>query len=185
MPKFIASLFIMACLTLPCQAQFASDRPNEKTKPGTPDPITQMLSDLREARELVKRMPASGNRDRLELLLTRTELQLKQSLGRLGDVMVKPTPISNQDFNRLSVSMRNQAFDKDKYVFLENVVAGHHFTSDQAAQLLKHFSFDNDRIKGALALYPCLVDPENFNRLLEAFTFETSRKTVMEKIKGR
>ena len=164
MPKFLVSLVIVTCLALPCQAQFASDRQNEKTKPATPDPNSQMLSDLREARELVKRMPASANRDRIELLLTRTELQLKQSLGRLGDVMVKPTPISNQDFNRLSVSMRNQAFDKDKYLFLENVVAGHHFTCDQAAQLLKHFSFDSDRIKGAVALYSCVVDPENFNR---------------------
>jgi Domain of unknown function (DUF4476) len=185
MPKFIASLAILACLTLPCQAQFGSDRPNEKPKPGVPDANTQMLSDIREARELVKRMPASANRDRIELLLTRTELQLKQAPGRPGEAVVKPKPISNQDFNRLSVSMRNQAFDKDKYLFLENVVAGHHFSSDQAAQLLKHFSFDNDRIKGALALYPCLVDTENFNRVLEEFTFETSRKSVMERIKGR
>jgi Domain of unknown function (DUF4476) len=185
MSKFISVLVLAASFAVPCQGQFASDRQNEKTKPGTPDPNSQMLSDLREARELVKRMPASGNRDRLELLLTRTESQLKQALGRLSDVMVKPTPISIQDFNRLSVSMRNQAFDKDKYLFLENVVAGHHFTCDQASQLLKHFSFDNDRIKGALALYPCLVDPENFNRVLEAFTFENNRKTVMERIKGR
>ena len=185
MPKLIVSLAIMACLAVPCQAQFASDRQNEKPKPGVPDANAQMLSDIREARELVKRMPASANRDRIELLLTRTELQLKQSPGRPNDVMVKPKPISNQDFNRLSVNMRSQAFDKDKYLFLESFVAGHHFTCEQASQLLKHFSFDNDRVNGAVLLYPQLTDVENFHRTLEAFTFDISRKSVMERIRSR
>ncbi len=185
MTKFIASLVLAASLAVPCQAQFASDRQNEKPKPGVPDANSQMLSDIREARELVKRMPASANRDRIELLLTRTELQLKQSPGRPNDVMVKPKPISNQDFNRLSVNMRSQAFDKDKYLFLESFVTGHHFTCEQASQLLKHFSFDNDRVNGAVLLYPQLTDTENFHRTLEAFTFDISRKSVMERIKSR
>ncbi|HQR06741.1 MAG TPA: DUF4476 domain-containing protein [Gemmatales bacterium] len=185
MSKFICCLTCLLSITLPCQAQFASDRQKEQPKPTIPDGNTQMLKDLQEARELLKRVPPSGNRDRIELLLTRTELQLKQILGRMGDTLPKPKVISNEDFNRLSVSMRNQAFDKDKYQFMENFVAGRHFTCDQASQLLKHFSFDADRIKGAVLLYPQLIDPENFNRVLEPFAFETSRKAVMERVKGR
>jgi len=185
MIKFISCLVCLLSITLPSQAQFAGDRQKDQSKPTIPDGNTQVLRDLQEARELLKRVPPSGNRDRIELLLTRTELQLKQMLGRMGDTLPKPKAISNEDFNRLSISMRNQAFDKDKYQFMENFVAGRHFTCDQASVLLRHFSFDADRIKAAVLLYPQLIDAENFNRALEAFTFETSRKSVMERIKGR
>jgi len=103
----------------------------------------------------------------------------------MGDALPRPKAVSNDDFNRLSISMRNQAFDKDKYQFMENFVAGRYFTCDQASQLLRHFSFDPDRVKAAVTLYPQLVDVENFHRVLEVFTFESSRKTVMERIKLR
>lgn len=185
MCKLIACLLCIFCLQLPYYAQFASDRSAQPSKTAVPDGNSQILRDLQEARDLLKRVPPSGNRDRIELLLTRTELQLKQMLGRMGDALPRPKAISNDDFNRLSISMRNQAFDKDKYQFMENFVAGRFFTCDQASQLLRHFSFDPDRIKAAVLIYPQLVDPENFNRALEVFTFETSRKSVMERIKGR
>lgn len=185
MSKYILCLGCLLMHALSSQAQFAGDRQKDQAKPMIPDSNTQILKDLQEARELLKRVPPSGNRDRIELLLTRTELQLKQMLGRLGDSMPKPKALSPEDFNRLSVSMRNQAFDKDKYQFMENFAAGRYFTCDQASQLLKHFSFDADRIRGAVLLYPQLVDAENFNRVLECFTFDTSRKSVMERIKGR
>lgn len=185
MSKFIYCLICLFCITLPSYAQFATERQKEQTKPMIPDGNTQILKDLQEARELLKRVPPSGNRDRIELLLTRTELQLKQMLGRMGDVLPKPKAISNEDFNRLSVSLRNQAFDKDKYQFMENFVAGHHFTSDQVSVLLKHFSFDADRIKAAVLLYPQTIDTENFHKVLESFAFDSSRKAVMERVKGR
>lgn len=185
MNKLIICLVCIFYTNVPGQAQFASERQKEQAKPMMPDGNTQMLKDLQEARDLLKRMPPSGNRDRIELLLTRTELQLKQALGKMSDTLSKPKAISNEEFNSLSVSMRNQAFDKDKYQFIENFVAGRHVTSIQASQLLKHFSFDPDRIKAAVMLYPQVIDPENFHKALEAFTFETSRKTVMERVKQR
>ncbi len=185
MCKYICCLACFLCVTLPCPAQFAGDRQKEPQKPAIPDSNTQLLKDLQEARDLLKRVPPSANRDRIELLLTRTELQLKQMLGRMADTLPKPKAISHEDFNRLSVSMRNQAFDKDKYQFMENFVAGRYFTCDQASQLVKHFSFDPDRIKGAVLLYPQVIDPENFHRVLEPFTFDTSRKAVMERVRGR
>lgn len=166
-------------------AQFASDRNRDQPPAGTNDPVLAMSRDLQEARELLKRMPASANRDRVELLLTRTELQLKQLAGRMAEGVAKRKPVSPEDFNRLLVSMRNQAFDKDKYTFLETTTAGRHFTCDQAAQLLKLFSFDSDRAKGALLLHPGLTDPENFHRVLEVFIFDGNKKSLMERLKTR
>ena len=185
MIKMSMCVILLACSMSTAQAQFAADRTNEQGKQPGPDPATQILRDLQEARELLKRVPASANRDRIELLLTRTELQLKQLGMGIGGLIARPKPISAEDFNRLSVSLRNQAFDKDKYQFLETTASGRYFTCDQASTLLRHFSFDTDRIKGAVTLYPQLTDAENFHRVLEVFTFEGSRKSVMERIKMR
>ena len=185
MTRMSLCLLMLSLLINPVRGQFAADRANDQAKQPAPDTAAQMLHDLHEARELLKKVPASVNRDRIELLLTRTELQLKQLGMGMGGLIARPKPIAAEDFNRLSISLRNQAFDKDKYLFLETNMHARFFTCDQASQLLRHFSFDTDRIKGAVALYPQLVDAENFHRVLEVFTFETNRKAVMERIKMR
>lgn len=181
MNRFFYSMIIVCLVTSMSYGQFAVERGSDQGKAA--EGLIQMQRDLLEARDIVKRLPASPNRDRLELLLTRTELSLKQ-LGS-GNMSGRPIPVKPDEFNRLSQSMRNQAFDKDKYQFLETAMNGRFLTCNQAAQLLKHFSFDSDRIRGAVLLYPQLVDQNNIHQVLEAFAFESSRKTVLERVKGK
>lgn len=187
--RHLISLVVFCTLGLPpVHAQFAADRsrdPSAGTLPsGANESLQAMSKDLQEARDLLKRMPPSGNRDRIELLLARTELQLKQLVGKLGD-SAKPKAISHEEFNRLAVNLRNQAFDKDKTAFLEVAVVGRHFTCDQAAQLLKLFSFDADRVKAAVTLHPLLIDPDHFKQVLDTFLFDGSKRSVMERLKGK
>lgn len=167
-------------------AQFAEDRASAKPAgkaPSSESVLASTLKDLMEAKELVRKLPPTTTRDKLELLLTRTELQLKQMSGNMNGP--KPTPMSSDDFNRFSVNLRNQSFDKDKVTFLENFMPGRYVSCLQASILLKHFSFDNDRIKAAIYLHGFVTDVENFNRVLEVFTFDASKKTVMEQLKRK
>ncbi len=165
--------------------QFATERDQPGTNPDRKsgnDPVSSMLRDLQEARELVKRLPASAQRDRLELLLTRTELQIKQQSVALGGT--KPHAMSNEDYFKFIASLRRQSFDKDKYTFLENNLQTQFITSEQAANLVKEFSFDPDRIRASVFLYRHIIDPEYFYRVLDTFSFESSKKTVTERIKA-
>jgi hypothetical protein len=162
--------------------QFATERDQPGSNKAANDPVNTMLRDLQEARDLVKRIPASPQRDRIELLLTRTELQLKQQSANLGGV--KPHAMSNEDYFKFMASFRRQAFDKDKYTFLENNLATHFLTSEQAAGIVRELSFDTDRIRAAVFLHKHVTDPEYFYRVLDVFSFETSKKTVTERIKA-
>ena len=182
MCRILMTLTICGLMSDSAQAQFATDRPGEQVRGFDGNALGQIQRDLQEARDLVKRLPATPNRDRLELLLTRVELSLKQ-LGSGGTA--RPVAITANDFNKLMFSLRNQAFDKDKYLCLENAMPGRHFSTDQATQLLKHFNFDNDRIRAAVLLYPQVIDQNNYHQVLSTFAFETSKKVVMEKIKNR
>lgn len=168
-------------VTSPVMGQFATERDQFGNKTAN-DPVSAMLRDLQEARELVKRMPTSPQRDRLELLLTRTELQVKQQSANLGGA--KPHAMSNEDYYKFMASFRKQAFDKDKYTFLENNLQTHFVTSEQAASIMKELSFDTDRIRAAVFLHKHVTDPEYFYRVLDVFSFDTSKKTVTERIKA-
>lgn len=183
--RFLFALFAMLSVSLSaCPAQFATDRGNAASQQPANDPLLMMNRDIQEARDLLKRLPPSANRDRIELLLTRSELQLKQLIARRGEMPGK-RPVSAEDFNRLLISIRNQAFDKDKYTFMETAASGRNFSADQATQILKLFSFDADRTKAAVLMFPHLTDPENVSRLLDAFTFDSSKKNFMERIRPR
>lgn len=164
------------------QAQFATERNSQDNANA---PLGGMLKDLAEARDLLKRIPASANRDRIELLLTRTELQLKQLMQAQGNFNNRPAAMSAESFNRFAANMRSKAFDKDKMGFLEDHLLSAYVNSDQAIVLLKQFSFDSDRIRAAVLLYDHLIDKENFHRVLEVFSFDSSRKSVMERLKAR
>lgn len=164
------------------QAQFATER---NSREDANSPVGGMLKDLAEAKELLKRTPASANRDKIDLLLTRTELQLKQLMQAQGNFNNRPTAMSADSFNRFSTNMRSKAFDKDKIAFLEDHLLNAYITSDQAIVLLKQFSFDNDRIRAAVVLYDHMIDKENLHRVLETFAFDSSRKSVMDRLKAR
>lgn len=172
----------LLCFTTSVMGQFSTERDQPGSNKAANDPVNTMLRDLQEARDLVKRMPASPQRDRIELLLTRTELQLKQQSANLGGA--KPHAMSNEDYFKFMASFRRQAFDKDKYTFLENNLATHFLTSEQAAGIVRELSFDTDRIRAAVFLHKHVTDPEYFYRVLDVFSFETSKKTVTERIKA-
>jgi phage shock protein PspC (stress-responsive transcriptional regulator)/predicted Ser/Thr protein kinase len=87
------------------------------------------------------------------------------------------------EFDRMLKSLRTESFDEGKLSFIKLVSKNNAFTCDQARQLLREFSDDGDRASAAVALYPTLTDPEDFNRALEVFTYDSGRETVRKQLK--
>ncbi len=145
----------------------------------------QLTLDLRDAQDLLKNIPDRRTRERLELLLTRAELRavdVQKELAALAAAS-RPTAVPELEFAKILAALKGQSFDKDKVLFVENLGSARYFTSAQARALLKEFSFDDGRGKAAVALYPQVIDPDNFATVLEVFTFDSGRKTVREKLK--
>jgi hypothetical protein len=68
---------------------------------------------------------------------------------------------------------------------VKSFVAGRPLDCEQAAEVLKTFSFDDGRIASAVILYPSLVDPANFFEALKVFSFESTRKQVMDAVRKK
>jgi hypothetical protein len=144
----------------------------------------EMAADLKEARELLKSIADKTTRDRLELLITRSELkaaELEKALA--GVVPTGAAPLSAEEFARLMKSLKAEAFDEGKAGFVALFAQGKaRLTCEQAQQILKAFSFDEDRVKCAVQLYPRVTDPENFFKVLDTFSFSSSRDEVRKQI---
>lgn len=167
----------------------AQEQPGAKDKlvPGAKSAATakQMAADLREALDLVNTLPKGKTRDRLELLLRRAQDKaddIKSDMAALA-AAAKPAAVSEADFAKILAGLKAQTFDKDKVPFVENLGKSRHYTCAQVGALLKVFSFDDGRGKAAVALYPQILDPENFFTVLEVFTFDSGRKAVREQLK--
>ena len=148
--------------------------------------VKEMAADLKEARELIKKVTDKATRDRLELLIMRSELkavEIEKALGGLASTSTNTAAMSAENFAKFLKGVKGEPFDDGKVAFLATFAAKGRLSCDQIRELLKTFSFDDGRGRAAVALYPCLTDPENFFTVLEVFTFDSGRNTVREKLK--
>jgi hypothetical protein len=162
-------------------------RPAEKNAAGAElaAKAKEMAADLKEARDLLKGVADKTTRDRLELLITRSELravELEKSLAGIAPAAIAAPPLSAEDFAKLMKSLKAESFDEGKASFVALFAQKGRLTCEQAREILKAFSFDDDRIKSAVLLYPRVTDPENFFKALDVFSFSSSKDEVRKKI---
>lgn len=89
-----------------------------------------------------------------------------------------PTPVQNrlhpmrkEDFGRLLASVQGQVFDDNKISLITPAAKYAAFTSEQIAQLLSSFQFDETKFKYAKILFPNAIDKENYSKVCGAFKF--------------
>jgi hypothetical protein len=144
-----------------------------------------LAADLREARELLKKVNDRKTRDRLELLLSRAELRAADIQKGLAALAAPPrrVALSADEFAKFLKGVHANAFDTGKLPFVEDYAKTRWFSSAQVRDVLKDFAFDDGRVKAAVVLHPRLTDPENFFTVLDVFAFDSSRKALREKLK--
>ncbi|MFO0889728.1 MAG: DUF4476 domain-containing protein [Isosphaeraceae bacterium] len=142
--------------------------------------VDDIADDLRQARAAAGRIGDRAVRSRVEGLIRRAEQKardLSEELARsqAARAQAPPTPLAAADFEKLLKGLKAENFDDGKLTFIQNFVAKAPLTCEQAAALLKAFSFDDKRIDALKAIYPKLVDPHNLNEVLAVYSFSSSR----------
>jgi hypothetical protein len=156
-----------------------------QTPPAAPTPADKLkaiAADLKEARELLRKVSDRAARDRLELLISRSELAAGEVQRALA-ATATPAAMSAERFAAVLKGLKGESFDDGKVRLVKGLGGSARFTSAQAKELLAAFAFDAGRKEAALHLYPLVTDPEFFFQALDAFTFESGRNEVREKLK--
>jgi hypothetical protein len=144
----------------------------------------QVVADLREAQEVLKFVHDRPTRERLELLLSRAELRVRdlQELLTVEEEPDKPVPASPEEFARVLTMIKAKWPDRERLALIADMGRFGHYTSAQVRALLEAFDFDDNKVEAAVMLYPKLTDPENFFQSLEAIDSSFKREEVRTKL---
>ncbi len=97
---------------------------------------------------------------------------------------LQPAPVTMPPaaFATLRGAIQTESFSDGKLRVLRSALDAHRLNVQQAAQLLPLFDFSSDRVEAAVAIYPRLVDPENFFQLYGGFDFESDKEAVRKQL---
>ena len=88
--------------------------------------------------------------------------------------------LDDASFSKLYNKVRRKSFDDDKLELLEVACLDCNFSCQQAAQLMKIFTFDDKRMKVLQMVAPRIIDPQNANDIRNIFTFDSQKNKVGE-----
>lgn len=86
--------------------------------------------------------------------------------------------MSNAAFLQLKSSVENEGFDQTRGYMVEAAMANNSFETAQVKELLKLFSFENNRLDMAKKLYDVTVDKEKYNQVYDVFNFSSSKEAL-------
>ena len=104
--------------------------------------------------------------------------------GYSGKVGCTP-PVSEQSFNQMINSVKNQSFSDDKQRVTKQIVKSNCMTVDQLVDLLNEFSFDDGKLDTAKFAYNYIYDVENYFKVFDVFSFSSSGEELEQYINDR
>ena len=84
--------------------------------------------------------------------------------------------LSDASFSILYNKVKKASFSNDKYDLIEVASLGGYFSCQQAASLMKIFSFDDERLKVLKIVAPHIVDVQNAKDIYKLFTFDSGKQ---------
>lgn len=90
--------------------------------------------------------------------------------------------MSDADFKELLAELEAASFKDSKMGVVRMAAKHNHFTCDQARQLVEAMPFRDLELETAVLLYPRIVDPQRFHKVMGALTFENDRRELESRL---
>ena len=82
------------------------------------------------------------------------------------------------DFRARINTVKNESFDDKKLAKAKFVFSDQYFSSSQAAEFVKVFSFDSKKVEAGKFAYPKTVDKKNYYKVVDVLTFDSYKKDL-------
>jgi hypothetical protein len=95
--------------------------------------------------------------------------------------------MNNEDFLDLKQSIRKNNFGDSGLNTLRSAAEGNYFKSSQIVDIMSLFVFSDDKLKALAITYPKCLDTQSKYKILDAFLFDSDKKTaqeIMSKVKN-
>lgn len=93
-----------------------------------------------------------------------------------------PMEMSPDAFSELQSLLKATSFESEKLEILKMIAKDNFLTAKQIEILARPFSFESSKESAVKILYPCCVDKQNYFIVLKIFTFDSTKKKIMQDI---
>ncbi|MEO5570142.1 MAG: DUF4476 domain-containing protein [Bacteroidia bacterium] len=94
-------------------------------------------------------------------------------------------PMSNYDFDNLRQSIDSKSFESTRMEIAKQVVSQRYVSTLQVKELMDLLTFESSKLELAKFAFDKTVDKENYFRVNDAFTFESSIRELDDYIKDK
>ena len=91
-----------------------------------------------------------------------------------------PYSISDNEFNQLIESIRNESFEENQISVVEISSQYNFFIVNQVIAVINEFTYSSGKLKALELLYPNVIDPENSHLIIKAFTYSSDKEKAKE-----
>lgn len=89
-----------------------------------------------------------------------------------------PMPMDSRTFADAKQSINNSSFDDTKLSTAKTILSSNYVTTDQVMEICNLFSFENNKMVFAKFAYGRVVDPQNYYRVGQVFSFDANKKAL-------
>lgn len=100
-------------------------------------------------------------------------------------VQASAPSLNDEAFSRIVKLIKKQSFDDGKLQMVEAISMLGLFSAHQCADILKTFSFDDNRLKALKYLSPTITDPWQQYEIVREFTFDSNKRKAIEILRRR
>ncbi len=97
---------------------------------------------------------------------------------KLGPPIGGNAACTDAETGEIVARLEKEAFDDGRAKLLESASAGRTFVCQQAARIVKTFTFGDGQVKAVKILLPRIADRENFAKIYDVVTFESDREKI-------
>ncbi|HEY0262874.1 MAG TPA: DUF4476 domain-containing protein, partial [Chitinophagales bacterium] len=87
-------------------------------------------------------------------------------------------PMSPSNFSSAKQTIENETFSDTKLSTAQSIVSSNCLTSDQILNIAQLFTFENDKLAFAKMAYQSCVDRNNYFKVVNAFTYSSSKQDL-------
>jgi hypothetical protein len=90
--------------------------------------------------------------------------------------------VPDRDFTTMSERVSAATYADDQLSLVQDLAQSNYFTTAQVVALMKDCNYEDTRVDIAAALYPRIVDPQNWYLVNDGFTYSSSKKALRERL---
>lgn len=93
--------------------------------------------------------------------------------------------MSNSDFEQVKTTLSEISFDDTRLSTAKQIISSNCLNSNQVMSIMKLFSFEESKLDFAKSAYGYCMDQNNYFKVVNAFTFDSSKNELNNYIQGQ